>query len=84
MLNLTRDVTVDTLLAELESVTVEPLILVLDDFHTVQESDDVRAIVLRLLEHAPAGLSLIISGRDRPGPPGRSTGGPGTRGRAGH
>ena len=69
MLNLTRDVVVDTLLAELESVTVEPLTLVLDDFHTVQESDDVRAIVLRLLEHAPAGMSLIISGRDRPALP---------------
>jgi DNA-binding SARP family transcriptional activator len=66
VLNPTRDVTVDTLLGELESVAVEPLILILDDFHTVQESDDVRAIVLRLLEHAPAQMSLVISGRDRP------------------
>ncbi len=69
MLDLTRDVALDTLLAELESVTTEPLILVLDDFHTVQESEDVRAMVLRLLEHAPAGLSLIVSGRDRPALP---------------
>ena len=66
VLNPTRDVTVDTLLGELESVAVEPLILILDDFHTVQDSDDVRAIVLRLLEHAPAHMSLVISGRDRP------------------
>jgi DNA-binding SARP family transcriptional activator len=66
VLNPTRDVTLGTLLAELESVTSEPLTLILDDFHTVQESEDVRAIVLRLLEHAPPGLSLVLSGRDRP------------------
>ncbi len=66
VLNPSRDVTLDTLLAELESVATTPLTLILDDFHTVQDSDDVRAIVLRLLEHAPAGLSLVISGRDRP------------------
>jgi len=69
VLNATRDVTLDTLLAELESVAIEPLTLILDDFHTVQDSDDVRAIVLRLLEHAPAGLALVIAGRDRPSIP---------------
>ena len=55
VLNATRDLTLDTLLAELESVATEPLSMVLDDFHTVHDSEDVRAIVARFLEHAPAG-----------------------------
>ena len=63
VLNATRDLTLDTLLAELESVATEPLSLVLDDFHTVQDSEDVRAIVVRLLEHAPPAFSLVIAGR---------------------
>ncbi len=66
VLNTTRDLTLDTLLAELESVATEPLSLILDDFHAVQDSDDVRAIVVRLLEHAPTGFSLVIASRDRP------------------
>ena len=66
VLNPTRDVTVDTLLAELETVATEPLTLVLDDFHAVGDSEDVRAMVLRLLEHGPKGLALVISGRERP------------------
>ncbi len=69
VLNPTRDVTVNTLLAELETVAIEPLTLILDDFHAVGDSEDVRAMVLRLLEHAPAGLSLVISGRERPSLP---------------
>ena len=69
VLNATRDLTLDTLLAELESVATEPLSLVLDDFHTVQDSEDVRAIVVRLLEHAPPAFSLVIAGRDRPPSP---------------
>jgi DNA-binding SARP family transcriptional activator len=69
VLDPTRDVTLDTLLAELETVTDEPLTLILDDFHMVQDSEDVRTIVLRMLEHGPAGFSLVIAGRERPGLP---------------
>jgi DNA-binding SARP family transcriptional activator/tetratricopeptide (TPR) repeat protein len=69
VLNATRDLTLDTLLAELEPVATEPLSLVLDDFHTVQDSEDIRSIVVRLLEHAPSGFSLVIAGRDRPSIP---------------
>jgi ATP/maltotriose-dependent transcriptional regulator MalT/DNA-binding SARP family transcriptional activator len=67
VLNATRDMVLDTILAELERTVTEPLTLVLDDFHAVQDNEDVKAIVGRLIELAPDPMNLIIAGRRHPG-----------------
>lgn len=60
----------DALTADLE-LFGEPLLLLLDDFHTVT-SDAVHAIVQRLLTHKPRGLHLVVLTRsDPPWPLGR-------------
>lgn len=66
VLNATRDMVLDTILAELETHVIEPLTLILDDFHAVQQGEDVRAIVSRLIELAPEPLNFIIAGRRHP------------------
>lgn len=66
VLDPSRDVVFDTLLAELEPVARDSLTLILDDFHLVADGPDVRAMVMRLLEAGPSGLSVVIAGRDRP------------------
>jgi LuxR family maltose regulon positive regulatory protein len=68
VLNATRDMVLDMILAELERTVAEPLTLILDDFHAVQDGEDVRAIVNRLIELAPPALHFVISGRRHPGP----------------
>lgn len=67
VLNASRDMVLDIILAELESTLTEPLTLVLDDFHVVQDGEDVRAIMHRLIELAPPTLGFIIAGRQHPG-----------------
>jgi len=67
VLNATRDMVLDTILAEMDTAITEPLTLILDDFHVVQDNDDVRAIVTRLIEFAPPTVDFIIAGRRHPG-----------------
>lgn len=61
-----RETIVGSLIAELARFADEPTLLILDDFHLVDESGDVRAIIERLLEHAPAGFTVLISSRRPP------------------
>lgn len=67
VLNATRDMVLDTVLAEMDALITEPLTLILDDFHVVQDDEDVRAIVSRLIEFAPPTVDFIIAGRRHPG-----------------
>jgi LuxR family maltose regulon positive regulatory protein len=67
VLNATRDMVLDIILSDLERSVTDPLTLVLDDFHAVQDGDDVRAIVSRLIELAPPTVHFVISGRRPPG-----------------
>ncbi|MDQ3486512.1 MAG: hypothetical protein M3468_02110, partial [Acidobacteriota bacterium] len=46
----TRDVIVGSFISELSQLGDDPVLLILDDFHLVDESEDVQAIVGRLLE----------------------------------
>ena len=61
-----REVVLAQFLAELGAAEGAELVVILDDYHLVSESADVRMIVSRLIERAPAGLRLILSGRGRP------------------
>ncbi len=67
VLNATRDMVLDMILAELDKVLTEPLTLVLDDFHVVQDGEDTRAIMGRMLEFAPSTMTFIVAGHRHPG-----------------
>lgn len=43
----------------------EPLVLILDDYHTLNDAA-AHALVGTLIAHAPAGLHLVIAGREEP------------------
>ena len=57
---------VASLVGELGDLQPIPTLLVLDDFHAVDESEDALELVARLLRDAPPWLSLAISTRRRP------------------
>ncbi|ALC92328.1 transcriptional regulator [Bacillus sp. FJAT-18017] len=45
----------------------EPIILIIDDFHSVEHSYHINVWMEMLLEHIPANLHLVLSTRTRPG-----------------
>jgi DNA-binding SARP family transcriptional activator len=55
--------TIDGLLNALASVDQQPTLLILDDFHFVAGSADIRALIERLIAYAPSWLSLLIATR---------------------
>ncbi|HET7677422.1 MAG TPA: hypothetical protein VFK38_06180, partial [Candidatus Limnocylindrales bacterium] len=62
----TRELVVSTLMAEFAALGDEPTALILDDFHLVDDSADVREITRRLLAEAPETVSLVLLTRRRP------------------
>ena len=44
----------------------EPMLLILDDYHLVDEAPDVHAIIGRLLRDGPPGLHFLIASRREP------------------
>lgn len=57
---------VASLIGELARLGEAPTVLVLDDFHSVDESPGARAFVSRLLQEAPPWLHVVIASRRRP------------------
>ena len=55
-----------TLVAELAALDAEETVLVLDDFHLVDQSQDVADFVARLLHDGPPWLHIVISTRRAP------------------
>ena len=53
-------------MVDIERLPDEPLLLILDDYHLVDEAPDVQAIVGRLLREAPAWLHVLIASRREP------------------
>jgi hypothetical protein len=64
--NVTMDAVLDSLISELPALTPGPALLILDDFHLVDDSKDVHAIVARILEFAPSNLSVLVASRTPP------------------
>ena len=62
----TRDVVLATFLADLDTLGNASTVLILDDYHFVEGSDDVRAVIARMLERAPAAVRFVIASRGRP------------------
>ena len=53
-------------LADLGSLDVGRVAVILDDYHFVEASSDVRMILSRMLERAPDDVYFILGGRGRP------------------
>jgi LuxR family maltose regulon positive regulatory protein len=61
-----REVVLDTFLRELPTLTVTGTVLVLDDFHLVDDAADVRHISRELLARAPERLTIVFASRRPP------------------
>jgi DNA-binding SARP family transcriptional activator len=63
--NLSRELesVLTTFLSELDEVAEEGLIIVLDDYHTVQDRPEIRKAVAFLLKHATPDLHFILISR---------------------
>ena len=67
--NPSRDSVIDTFIRELARLPAEPVALVLDDFHLVDDSQDARAIVQEILARAPERLGIVLISRTTPSLP---------------
>jgi ATP/maltotriose-dependent transcriptional regulator MalT len=56
----------DTFMRELAGLTTEPAALIVDDFHVVDDSADVRLVMRALIERSPERLSFILASRRTP------------------
>jgi DNA-binding SARP family transcriptional activator len=65
-LNPTVEIAVGSLITELEAAITAPTMLILDDFHLVEDGKDVYTILARLFEWAPKNLTFLISSRRVP------------------
>jgi DNA-binding SARP family transcriptional activator len=61
-----REMVVAQFLAELGDLIDVQVKVILDDYHLAGDSEDVRLIMGRLLEHAPPGFRFILALRGRP------------------
>jgi DNA-binding SARP family transcriptional activator len=61
-----REVVLGQFLADLNHIAQTRIAVILDDYHFVEESQDVRMILSRMLERAPDGMYFILGGRGRP------------------
>ncbi len=61
-----REVVLAQFLADLSSADAGRVAVILDDYHLVEASPDVRMIVSRMLERAPEGMYFILAGRGAP------------------
>jgi LuxR family maltose regulon positive regulatory protein len=61
-----RDAVIDVFLRELPSVAEQGAVLILDDFHVVDESPDVRLIMRELIARAPDRMTFVFASRRSP------------------
>lgn len=61
-----ESVFVASLLGELPRLGEAPTVLVLDDFHAVDQSSEAREYLARLIKDAPPWLHFVVSSRRRP------------------
>ena len=62
----TREAATDVFLRELPKIAEHGAVLILDDFHLVDESPDIRIIARDLVARAPERLSIVFASRQTP------------------
>ncbi len=65
----TREAATDVFLRELGAITTNGAVLVLDDFHLVDDSPEIRAIVRELVKRGPERFSIVVASRRTPSIP---------------
>jgi len=65
----TREAATEVFLRELPGIAERGAILILDDFHLVEESPDIRSIARELVARAPERLSIVFASRRSPSVP---------------
>ncbi len=65
----TREAATDVFLRELATITTNGAVLVLDDFHVVDDSADIRAIARDLVARGPERFSIVFASRRTPAIP---------------
>jgi LuxR family transcriptional regulator, maltose regulon positive regulatory protein len=63
------DDAIESFLTELSTITADGAVLILDDFHAVDDVDDVKLIARELVLRGPERLTLIFSSRRQPAVP---------------
>jgi ATP/maltotriose-dependent transcriptional regulator MalT len=61
-----RALVIDTLCAEVSALTDLRAIFIVDDFHLVDQAEDAREVMVRLIGAAPPGLTFVIATRRWP------------------
>ncbi len=64
-----REAVLDTFFDELPTITVNGAVLILDDFHLVDDAADVRHITRELVDRAPERLTIVFASRRQPAVP---------------
>ena len=64
-----REVVLDSFIRELPTIAVNGAVLILDDFHLVDDAADVRHITRELLARAPERLTIVFASRRQPSVP---------------
>jgi DNA-binding SARP family transcriptional activator len=62
----TRDEIIRTFVGELARLGDEPTVLVIDDYHVLDESPDARGVIADVLARAPERFTLVLATRRRP------------------
>src|SRR4051794_15628470 len=64
-----RDEIVRTFLSELARLADEPTVLIVDDYHVLDDSPDARSVIADLILRAPERFSIVLATRRRPSVP---------------
>jgi len=64
-----RDAVVDTFVRELPAIADQGVVLILDDFHLVDDSADMKHIVRELLVRGPERMTIVFASRRAPSIP---------------
>ncbi len=62
----TREEIVRTFLGELARLGDEPTVLIVDDYHVLDESGDARSVIAEILVRAPERFTVVLATRRRP------------------
>lgn len=65
----TREAATEVLIRELPGIAEHGAVLILDDFHLVDESPDIRAVMREIVARAPERLSIVFASRRAPSLP---------------
>ncbi len=64
-----RDAIIDTFIRELFELGIEGAVVIIDDYHVVDESAEIRHVMRQLIARAPERMTFVFAGRRHPSIP---------------